>query len=193
MSPAQKKLRSLRDKQSRDRQKMAEFAVVDSLSEEQRSALDEIEKSTPDVERQLRAAQVAVEAEEAEAAAKGAEGAKGGDKGDPEQREKLELRSKARFGGFIAAALQQRMPTGAEAEYAASVGVASGMIVRPHIDAADAESTVEGETRVYTRMPIRGFYVSATDAREGWPEPTMIATPEELAHAAAPRRRRVYL
>ena len=33
---------------------------------------------------------------------------------------------------------------------------AAGVIVRPHIDADGAESTIEGETRIYTRMPISG-------------------------------------
>ena len=79
-----------------------------------------------------------------------------------------------------------------------SVGVATlaaheaaGVIVRPHIDAAGAVSTVEGETRVYQTMPIRAFLVSATDAREGWPAPVLTATPKELAHAGAPRSRRL--
>ena len=68
---------------------------------------------------------------------------------------------------------------------------AAGVIVRPHIDAAGAVSTVEGETRVYQTMPIRAFLVSATDAREGWPAPVLTATPEELASADAPRSRRL--
>ena len=68
---------------------------------------------------------------------------------------------------------------------------AAGVIVRPHIDAAAAESVVEGETRIYTRMPIRAFLVSATDAREGWPAPVLTATPDELASADAPRSRRM--
>ncbi|MDE0052599.1 MAG: HK97 family phage prohead protease [Rhodospirillales bacterium] len=67
---------------------------------------------------------------------------------------------------------------------------AAGVIVRPHIDSQDAESTIEGETRIYTRAPIRAFLVSATDARRGWPAPQLVATPEELAAATAPRRRR---
>ena len=67
---------------------------------------------------------------------------------------------------------------------------AAGVIVRPHIDRTAAESTVEGETRIYTRMPIRAFLVSATDAREGWPAPELVATAGELAHASAPRERR---
>ena len=68
---------------------------------------------------------------------------------------------------------------------------AAGVIVRPHIDAAAAESTVEGETRIYQTMPIRAFLVSATDARQGWPSPALVPTPEELAHAGAPRSRRL--
>ena len=70
---------------------------------------------------------------------------------------------------------------------------AAGVIVRPHIDAAAAVSTIEGETRVYSVAPIRAFLVSATDAREGWPAPDLVATADELAHASAPRRRRVWL
>ena len=68
---------------------------------------------------------------------------------------------------------------------------AAGVIVRPHIDAADAVSETDGETRIYTSAPIRAFLVSATDAREGWPAPVLTATPEELAHACGPRLRRV--
>ena len=68
---------------------------------------------------------------------------------------------------------------------------AAGVIVRPHIDAADADSTVEGETRVYTRAPIRAFLVSATDARQGWPKPALVATSDDIedATADAPRGR----
>ena len=50
MTPAQKRLRDLRDRQSRDRQRMAELAVVEELTDEQRSELDVIEKGTPDLD-----------------------------------------------------------------------------------------------------------------------------------------------
>ena len=70
---------------------------------------------------------------------------------------------------------------------------AAGVIVRPHIDAAAAESFEEGETRIYRTAPIRAFLVSATDAREGWPAPVLTATPDELASADAPRLRRIRL
>ena len=67
MTSAQRRLRDLRDRHSRERGRMAELSLVDALSDEQRSELDTIEKSTPDLERQLRAATVALEDEEREA------------------------------------------------------------------------------------------------------------------------------
>ena len=66
---------------------------------------------------------------------------------------------------------------------------AAGLIARPHIDSATAESTVEGDTRTYTKAPFRAIILSATDAREGWPAPELIATKDELARASAPRAR----
>ena len=67
MTPTQKRLRDLRDRQSRERGRMAELAIVDDLTDEQRSELDTIERATPDLERQIRAATVALEDEEREA------------------------------------------------------------------------------------------------------------------------------
>ena len=81
------------------------------------------------------------------------------------------------------------LPAGSVGAATVAAHEAAGVIVRPHIDAAAAESTVEGETRVYQTMPIRAFLVSATDARSGWPAPVLTATPEELASASAPRLR----
>ena len=67
MTPAQKRLRDLRDRQSKERQRMAELAVVEELTDEQRAELDTIERGTPDLERQTRAATVALETDEREA------------------------------------------------------------------------------------------------------------------------------
>ena len=64
MTPIQLKLKSLRERRSRERQRMAELAVADSLTDETRAELDQLETGTPDLERQLRAATVAVETEE---------------------------------------------------------------------------------------------------------------------------------
>ena len=117
MSPAQKKLRDLRDRQSKERGKMAEYGMADSLSDEQRSELDTIEVGTPDLERQLRAATIAVDDEER--ATKTATAAEP----DAEARERDELRSRAKVGEYLAAALRGRAPSGAEAEFAQAEGV----------------------------------------------------------------------
>lgn len=122
MSPAQKKLRELRERQSKERGRMAEFAVADTLSDEQRAELDEIEKGTPDLERQIRAAQKTVDDEEAEQRAEGAAARQ--PEGDAEDRERAELRRKVKLGGYVAAAVEQRAADGAEAEYNAALGIA---------------------------------------------------------------------
>ena len=70
---------------------------------------------------------------------------------------------------------------------------AAGVIVRPHIIARAAESVLEGDTIVYRKAPIRAFLVSATDAREGWPAPELVATADDLVRAEAPRVRRMPL
>ena len=64
MTLTQKRLRDLRDRQSRERGRMAELSLVDELSEEQRSELDQIERSTSNLEAQIRAAVIALEDEE---------------------------------------------------------------------------------------------------------------------------------
>ena len=48
MSPAQKRLRELRDRQSKERGRMAELSLLESLDDEQRAELDRIETGTPD-------------------------------------------------------------------------------------------------------------------------------------------------
>ncbi len=122
MTPAQKKLKELRERKSRERQRMAELGLVDSLTDEMRSELDTIEQGTPDLERQLRAAQIAVEQEEAEQREAGANARQ--PEGDAEDRERAELRRKVRLGGYVAAAVEQRSADGAELEYNQSLGIA---------------------------------------------------------------------
>ena len=123
MSPAQRKLKELRERQSRERQRMAELGLADSLTDETRSELDAIEAGTPDLERQIRAATLAVEAEEAEQRQ-----AAGAGEPDSERRERIELRSRASLGRYLAAALAGRLPSGAEAELAQAAGVRDGAI-----------------------------------------------------------------
>ena len=86
MTPAQKRLR---ERQSKERGRMAELSCVDELTDEQRTELDTIERSTPDLERQIRAAVISLEDEEREAETRAAT------EPDAEQRERIELRSKA--------------------------------------------------------------------------------------------------
>ena len=100
---------------------MAELAREESLSDETRAQLDKIETGTPDLERQLRAAQVAVDDEEAE---QRAAGARSRQPEDGEDRERAELRSKVRLSGYVAAAIEQRSADGAEFEYNQAVGIA---------------------------------------------------------------------
>ena len=121
MTAAQTRLRALRDRQSKERGRMAELANLDSLDDETRAELDRIEAGVPDLERQLRAATTAVEDEDRSAKDEGAKG--GGDQPDPEQRERLELRGRASVGRYLSAALKGRAPDGAEAELAAAAGV----------------------------------------------------------------------
>ena len=68
MTSAQKRLRDLRERQSRERGRMAELALLDNLDDETRAELDRLEQGVPDLERQLRAATVALEDEERESA-----------------------------------------------------------------------------------------------------------------------------
>ena len=125
MTNAQKRLRDLRDRQSRERGRMAELSLIDELGDEHRAELDTIEKGTPDLERQLRAATIALETEEAEQRAAGA--AARAPEGDAETRERAELRSKVKLTSYVAAAIEQRSADGVEHEYNAALGIS----VRP--------------------------------------------------------------
>ena len=100
---------------------MAELGRAESLTDETRAELDTIETGTPDLERQLRAATVAVDDEDAEQRA----AAKAGDKpeGDTEDRERAELRSKVKMSGYVVAACENRSVAGAEAEYNDAIGI----------------------------------------------------------------------
>ena len=115
MTPAQTKLRQLRERQSKERGRMSELAIADELTDETRSELDGIEAGTADLERQIRAAQIAVDAE--------GEGETRTAAPDTELRERIELRSKASLTEFMLARMQGRAVTGAEAELCAAAGV----------------------------------------------------------------------
>ena len=125
MTAAQKRLRELLDKQSRERGRMAEISNLDTLTPEIREEMKTIETGTPDLELQIRAARAAVDAEQEPTG-----NANTGDNSgiDPETRERLELRSRVAAGRYIAAALRGAHPKGAEAEYLAATGQPDGSI-----------------------------------------------------------------
>ena len=147
MTAAQKRLRELRERQSKERGRMAELALVDTLDGEQREELDTIERGTPDLERQIRAATVAVESEEAEQRTAANE-----NEPDGEQRERLELRSKAMLTNYLLAAARGRMVDGAEAELSAAAGVQG--IPLELWDVPETRQVDDGrETRAITPAP----------------------------------------
>ena len=153
MTNAMKRLRELRERQSKERGRMAELAVADSLTDETRAELDEIEKGTCDLERQLRAATIAVENEEREQRAAGAVARQ--PEGDAETRERNELRSKVKFGSYIAAAIEQRSADGAEAEYNAALGIAGNrfpleLLAPPEQRAASVEARATTDADIMT-------------------------------------------
>ena len=112
MTKLQKRLRELAERQSRERQRMAELSLLDSLDDEQRSELDRIENGTPDLERTMGAAQLAVDAEDYEQRREGA--TRTAD--SPEDRELRELAGRANAGLIFDAALEHRSTSGAEKE-----------------------------------------------------------------------------
>ena len=128
---------------------MAELSLMDELDTETRAELDTIEKGTPDLERQLRAATVARADDDAEARAAAADG-------DPnpggEDRERVELRRAARLGNYLVAALMGRGPTGAEAELAAAAAGVSGIPLEL-FDALPEQRAAQRETRAPTGTP----------------------------------------
>ena len=134
MSPAQKRLRELLDKQSHDRQRAIELSKADALTDETRAELDAIETRAADTERQLRAARLAVEDEDAAATVD-----KGDSAPDAEQRARIELRSRASLGLYLRAALNGRSVTGAEAELQQAAGVDGIPIELWQVPRPDAE------------------------------------------------------
>ena len=77
---------------------------------------------------------------------------------DAETRERLELRGRATFGGFLVAALAGRIASGAEAEYAASLGARPGHVP---MDLWEGDRPRPSpETRAATSAPTTGIGVT---------------------------------
>ena len=122
MTPGQKRLRELLDKQSRDRQRLSELSLADELTDETRAEFDNLERGVADTERQIRAARLAAETEESEQRETGT-----ATEPDAEMRERIELRSKASVTAYLRAALSGRQVDGAEAELRAAAGINDGI------------------------------------------------------------------
>lgn len=122
MTKAQQRLRKLKERQSKERQRMAELGMAESLTDETRAELDRIEAGTPDLERQIRAAQSAVDAEDEEQRAAGDRATP--PEQDAEARELANLRGRVRMGRYVGAAIEQRAADGAELEYNQARGIA---------------------------------------------------------------------
>ena len=166
MTDKQKRLRALQEKRSRERGRMAELALVDELSDEQRAELDTIERGTPDLERQIRAAQVAVDDEEGEQRAAGAAARE--PEGDAEDRERAELRSRVRLGNYVAAAVEQRAADGAELEYNQAVGIAGNRfpleLLAPPLE---TRATTDTDTTVAPRRWLDRLFAGTAAERVG--------------------------
>ena len=84
------------------------------------------------------------------------------------------------------------VPAGAAGDAVLAANEDAGIVVRPFLDADRSEATPipreDGQNAMaYAKASVRAFIVSSTDERQGWPEPVLVPTPEELAHASAPR------
>ena len=172
MTSAQKRLRDLRERQSKERGRMAEISLADELSDEHRAELNAIEKGTPDLERQLRAAAIALETEEAEQRAAGA--AARAPEGDAETRERAELRSKVKLTSYVAAAIEQRSADGVEHEYNAALGISGNRfpieLLAPHEKRAarvETRATTDVDTMTTPRRWLDRLFAGTAAMRLG--------------------------
>ena len=122
---------------------MAELSREDNLTDETRAELDSIEKGTPDLERQIRAATASLESEEREAETRAA------DNPDAKQRERIELRSKASLTTYLSAALSGRQVDGAESELRSAAGITDGI----PLELWDVPPTEQRQTDTVTNAP----------------------------------------
>ena len=168
---------------------MAEFGLADNLTDEQRSELDGIETGTPDLERQLRAAQIAVEAEEAEQRT-----AVPTDDGDGEDRELQNLRGKVKLSGYVTAAVEQRSADGAEGEYNAARKIAGNRFPLELLAPAEQRATTDGDTLTTPRRWLDRLFAGTAAERVGITMESVAAGvasyPVTTAGASAAQRQR---
>ena len=138
----------LETRASEIRQRLNEIAGIEGaeFTDAVRTESDALAIEFRDTETKLRAAILAEPAPIVES---------GTEAGDPETRERLALRSKANLGAFLLAALQGRMPSGAEAEYREACGFQDGI----PLDLWEGDRPAP-ETRAATPAPTTGTGVT---------------------------------
>ena len=144
---------------------MAELSRVDALSDEQRAELDGVETGTPDLERQLRAATIAVETEESEQRAAGEVARQ--PEGDAEDRERAELRGKVKLSGYVAAAVEQRSVDGALAEYNQALGISGNRFPLELLAPVEVRATTDVDTMTTPRRWLDRLFADAAAMRLG--------------------------
>ena len=82
------------------------------------------------------------------------------------------------------------LPAGPAGDAVISAHEDVGVVLRPFLDPTESVSVIEGTTAIYTRARARAFVLSSTDASAGWPEPIIVATPEQLLVRSTRRVRR---
>ena len=100
------------------------LSTINGLPAEERTAEIKAERDTlivdyAEAEREFRSAVIAEENDPSVVSVS---------KADAETRERIELRNRASVGAFLSAALQGRLPSGAEAEFGAAVNAPAGQI-----------------------------------------------------------------
>ena len=161
MTDAQKRLRDLLARQSQERQRMAELAAADELTDETRAELDKLEKATPDLERQLRAARVVVDAEG------GGETRETRHDDDAEAREVRELRARVRMGGYVTAAIEQRAAVGVEGEYNAAIGIGGNRFPLELLAPIETRETTDTDTATMPRRWLDRLFAETAASRLG--------------------------
>ena len=133
-------------RRSEIRQRLAEIAALegDDFTDEVRSEASTLQTEYSDTETRLQAAIVAEEAEERDARTEL------GDM-DAETRERVELRSRASLGTYLAAAIKGRAAQGAEAELMEAAGIGDGIPLE--LWDVPGETETRGEERAVTGTP----------------------------------------
>ena len=119
MTPAQKKLRELRARQSTERGRMAELAVADNLTDETRAELES--RPAPRILSVSFAPPRSRSKPRSPNSAPPTGPGQRPDLLDAENRARAELRGKVRLASYLSAAVEKRAADGAEAEYLASL------------------------------------------------------------------------